>query len=310
MKRRLLGAGGVSALLAAIVVTAVVAVTRTDEVASVAGHPVTRDELAFHMSRLAPAVLNEQGSTGTLRQRALDEIKHDKTLLIVAQEQGLLGSVDHDDFLAEVDAENEARATADTVYGVTSFSPEEYYTHRMTDLTTALEKKLGATGGPLAVPDAEVRAAFDADRSSWSANATRYTYSTLVVPDSAAARAKVAASRTLKAAGVPGARYSTATHDGSVATGLNGHDQEVMAVLGTLDPGQISAPVAGGGQVTYYQLDSETVDADAAFAAYSSRIRQSLLGEKFTQFLQRRVDATDMDVDRAAVDAVNPEDVR
>ncbi|XVU28018.1 peptidylprolyl isomerase [Actinoplanes sp. CA-054009] len=293
--------------MAAIVVTAVFFGSRTDEVADVAGHPVTRDELSFHMARLAPEVLNENGGTATLRQRALDEIKHDKTLLILAKEQGLIDSVDHADFLASVDAENKSRAGADTVYGLKNFSPEEYYTHRLTDLTTALEKKLSATGGPLAVTEAETRKAFDADPSKWSANATTYKYSTLTLPSTA----PVTPTGSLRALSkVAGARFATATYDGSTPTSLNGHDQEVAAVLGKLKPGQISPPVAGAGQVTYYQLDSETVDQDAAFTAYSSRIRQSLIGEKFTQYLQRRVDGTDMDVDHSAVDAVNPEEVQ
>ncbi|MFF5075734.1 hypothetical protein ACFY36_01675 [Actinoplanes sp. NPDC000266] len=305
MRRLLLWGGAAVVVLGAIVFFLI---PRTDQVADVAGHPVTRDELSFHMARLAPAVLNENGDTATLRQRALDEIKHDKTLLILAKEQGLIDSVDHDDFLASVDSENNSRAGADTVYGLKSFSPEEYYTHRLTDLTTALRKKLSATGGPLAVTDAEARKAFDADPSAWSANATVYKYSTLILPSSAARIAPTGSLRALSK--VAGARFATATYDGSATTSLNGHDQEVAAVLGTLSPGQISAPVAGAGQITYYQLDSETVDKDAAFTAYSSRIRQSLIGEKFTQYLQRRVDGTDMDVDRSAVDAVNPEEVQ
>ena len=106
---------------------------------------------------------------------------------ILAKEQGLIDSVDHADFLAELADENEPRAKAvaegRTVYGVTEFSPEEYYSHRLTELTTGLKKRLGAEAGdPLRVTDSDVRHAFDADRDAWSANATTYTYSKLVVP--------------------------------------------------------------------------------------------------------------------------------
>ena len=312
--RRWYGIGGALTAMAALVVT-VALIPRTEEVASVGGHPVTRDEVLFHMSRVAAAVTNELGGAddggALLRQRALDEIRHDKTLLILAQEQGLLDSVDHDDFLADVEEENDSRARArdsgEVVYGVTEFAPAEYWTKRLTDLTTALEKKLGATGGPAAVTDAEVRAAFDADRDDWSANATTYEYSTLVVR----ASARLTAPASLQdAAGVPGARLTTGTYDGSASTGRNGHDQDLLAVLTTLRPGQVSAPQPGAGEVTYYQLDSRTVDEDAAFTAYAPRIRQSLTTEKFSQYLQRRVAATDMDVDSAAVDDITPEDAQ
>lgn len=312
-KRLFWGAGLGSVLVAGVVVAFAVLGTRTDEVASLNGNAVTRAEVLFHMGRLAPEVDNELGGADDggklLRQRALDEIRHDKALLILAREQGLIDSVDHDDFLASVDDENASRSAAraggDVVYGVTEFAPEEYYGKRITDLTTALEKKLSATGGPVAATDAEVRAAFDADRGEWSANATTYAYSTLVVPASAA----VGKPRALRdAAGVPGARLTTGTYDGGAATGLNGHDQELLAVLTTLQPGQVSAPQPGPGEVTYYQLDRRTVDEDAAFTTYAPRIRQSLVTEKFSQYLQRRAAAVDMDVDQAAVDAITPED--
>jgi hypothetical protein len=83
-----------------------------------------------------------------------------------------------------------------------------------------------------------------------------------------------------------------------------------MAVLGKLAPGRISAPVMGTGQITYYELDSKKIDEDKAFADYRRRIRQSLVEEKFDQFLQRRVGNSDIDVDTSAVDAINAEDVQ
>lgn len=339
---------GVCIALAALVVAAVTMLSHrtseASEVASLDGHPVTRDELLFHMRRLAPTVQNELrnkyhlrgaidwnakagGKTALqrLETRALDEIWRDKTTLVLAKEQGLVDSVDHADFLAELAQENESRAKAiaagETVYGVAQFSPEEYYTHRLTELTTSLRKRFSAdSGDPLSVTDAEVRRAFDADRDAWSANATTYTYSQLVVPVPAGASAdyaadlqrRVAAADRLAAVAArePGAKLTTGAYDGSGSTGLNAHDQDLMTVLGTLTPGQISAPVTGTGQITYYELEHKTVDEDKAFADYSRRIRQSLVEEKFDQFLQRRVDHSDIEVDTGAVDAINAEDVQ
>ncbi|WP_305916113.1 hypothetical protein [Nonomuraea turcica] len=327
---------GVVTALAALVVAGVMLTHRSGEVASIDGHAVTRDELLFHMQRLAPQVQNElriQGGTAwttkagdrtalrRLAARALDEIRRDKTTLVLAKEEALIGSADHADFLAELAGENERRANAvargEVVYGLVEFSPEEYYSHRLTELTTALKQRLGKkAGGPLRVTDADVRQAFDADRDAWSANATTYTYAKLVVPvpdgapqDYAAGlqRRVAAADRLAEVADrEPGAELTTATHRGG---GSAVHDQDLMAVLGKLAAGQISAPVPGTGQITYYELNGKTVDEDAAFAEYSRRIRQSLIEEKFAQFLQRRVDNSDIKVDTAAVDAINAEDV-
>lgn len=346
MSRRaamLLGGVGIIAV-AALVATGVALGHRTDQVAAIDGHPVTRDELIFHMRRLAPVVRNElrneyrlpapidwtakAGDKTALRRltdRALEEIWRDKATLILAKEQGLVDSVDHADFLAELAEENERRAEAidngETIYGLTEFSPEEYYSHRLTELRTSLKKRLSATAGdPLWVSEEEVRRAFDADREAWSANATRYAYSKLVVPVPADAppdyvtslhRRVAAAGRLADAAArEPGARLTTATHDGRSPTAPNSPDRDLVAVLRTLAPGQISGPVAGTHQITFYQLDGKTVDERAALADYSRRIRQSLIDEKFTQFLQRRVDDSAIEVDTAAVDAINPEDVQ
>ncbi|MFI7703870.1 hypothetical protein [Nonomuraea sp. NPDC049480] len=328
---------GVVTALAALVVAGVALTHRTDEVASIDGHAVTRDELLFHMRRLEPRVQNElrnqnqlqgpiartgQTALQRLAARALDEIWRDKTTLVLAKEEGLIDSADHAGFLAELAGENERRANAiargEVVYGLAEFSPEEYYSHRLAELTTALKQRLGKKAGdPLLVTDADVRRAFDADRDAWSANATTYTYAKLVVPvpDGASAdyaarlqRRVAAADRLAEVADrVPDAKLTTATHRGG---GSAVHDRDLMAVLGTLAAGQISAPVPGTGQITYYELNGKTVDEDAAFAEYSRRIRQSLIEEKFNQFLQRRVDNSDIQVDTAAVDAINTEDVQ
>ncbi|MGP3961165.1 hypothetical protein ACTWPT_34720 [Nonomuraea sp. 3N208] len=330
-RRAVVLVAGVVTALAALLITGVVLTQRTDEVASIDGYAVTHDELLFHMRRLAPQVQNELRVRGAkagdetalqrLAARALDEIRRDKTTLVLAKEEGLIGSAGHADLLAELAVENERRADAvargEVVYGLVEFSPEEYYSHRLTELTTALKQRLSKKAdGPLRVTDADVRQAFDTDRDAWSANATTYTYSKLVVPVPEGASAdytaglqrRVAASDRLAeiADGEPGAKLTTATHHGG---GSAVHDQDLMAVLGKLTPGQISAPVPGTGQITYYELNRKIVDENAAFAEYSRRIRQSLIEEKFNQFLQRRVDNSDLKVDTAAVDAINTEDV-
>ncbi len=333
-------------VLAALVVTAVTTIGghhRTDEVASMDGHPVTRDELLFHMRRLAPTVQNElrtayhlqaaftwNAKTGDrtalqrLETRALDEIREDKTTFVLAKEQKLVDSVDYADLAAERTKENESRAQAiaagQTVYGVTEFSPEEYYTHRLTELTTSLKARLSKNSGdPLHVTDAEVRKAFDADPDAWSANATTYTYTQLVVqvPDGAAKDFATGLQRRVKAAGhlkalkgEPDAELTTATYGGSGATGLSTHDQDLMSVLGKLKPGQVSGPVKGTGQITYYELDRKKTDGDKAFTEYAQRIRQSLVAKKFDTYLQRRVDDASMDVDTSAVAAINVKDVQ
>lgn len=324
MKKLLLLAGLGVAVVAATV-TGVVLTRPADTVATVAGHDVTRDELVFHMRLLAPAVQDEirngfrlpgavdwgaeyGGQTGVQRlsTAALDRIRADKVTFVVAREQGIDVAVDYPDFLDELAAENKRRASAvakgEVVYGVTEFSPDEYYSHRLTEIKTALAKRLA-----LPVSDNEVKAAFAADREAWSANATTYAYSRLVVRSPTAdLRRRVAGAKRLADVASAGT-LTRATWSGG---GLNTHDQDLAAVLGKLAPGQISAPVPGTGQVTYYQLDSRRVDEAKAFTAYAGRIRQSLADQKFGQYLQRRVDASPLRADTAAVTSITSEDLQ
>jgi hypothetical protein len=282
----------VAAVVAAGVVGFVV-VRPGDQVATVDGHAITRDELAFHMRRLSTT------TKGDLRAQALAEAERDKVLLLIANEQGLVDSVDHADFMKSVDQENARRADAErkgeVVYGLTEFSPEEFYGKRIADLTTELRKRQP-------VSDAEVRTAFDKDPGAWSANATTYAYSKLIVPRPVA----VAGDLSAVAKRYPAARLSRATYQPG---GVSAHDQELLAMLTALRPGQISKPVPGGGEVTYYQLDRRIVDEDKAFAEYSPRIRLSLTGEKFSRLVEKRLASSDIKVDADAMADVDAEEV-
>lgn len=347
LSRRVAAVSGAASLaVAALVVGTVTAFGGQDHgdvVASLDGHPVTREELLFHMDRLAPTVQNELRNTYAglktsfswntkagnrtalqrLETRALAEIREDKALLLLAQQQGLVGSVDFADLQAERTAENTSRAEAvaagRTVYGVTDYSPHEYYGHRLTELATGLKDRLSKNSGdPLHVTDAEVRKAYDDDPDSWNANATTYTYTRLVVqvPGKAGADFDAKLTRRVKTAGdlsdvsgVADAEVTTDTYGGDGPTSVNTHDQDLMSVLGDLKPGEISEPQTGGGQITYYQLDSKKTDDDKAFSDYRSRIRQSLVEKKYDRYLQRRASDASMHVDHSAMAAINAKDV-
>lgn len=282
---------GVGIVIAALVVTGFALAQRTNEVGSLDGHPVTRAELAFHVQRHEP----------------LDELWRDKTTLVLATEQGLDVPVDHEEILTAMEEENDRRAAAvangEVVYGLTEFSLDEYYSHLLTEVRTALKQRLGAReGDPLWVTEADVRRAFDADRDKWSAGATTYRYSKLVVsrPDAALQR-QVAAADRLADLALPRAELTTGTYDAS-QTGMVAQDQDLAGLLDHLDRGEISAPVVGTDEITYYQLDDETVDENVAFTKYAKRIRQSLVDEKFDQYVQRRIAASDRQLDSNAKD--------
>ncbi|MFD2081816.1 discoidin domain-containing protein [Actinopolymorpha cephalotaxi] len=329
------------ALVVAASTASVAAADRTDraeKVASVDGHPVSRDELLFHMRRLAPAVQNElhhkyhlkgtvdwdarvgdRSALERLTSRALEEIRRERATILLADRYGLDVPVGYQAFQAELAAENhrraEAAATGRPVHGPRRFTAEEYYSHRLTEVRTALKKRLAAKpGGPLGVSDADVRHAYDADRRAWSANATTYRYTRLVVavPKGASAEATARLKREVTTSGhladsagkLRGAELTTGTFHGRSA-GPSAHDQELAGVLGRLAPGRISAPVTGANQLTFYELRSRTVDEKAALKAYSPRIRQSLVDRKFAALLRQQEKNTKVEADNTAIAAVD-----
>ncbi|GAA2760376.1 hypothetical protein GCM10009872_57370 [Actinopolymorpha rutila] len=306
--------------------------------ASVDGHPVTRGELLFHMSRLAPTVQNELRNTYHLKgaitwdarvgdrtalerlfSRALEEIQRDKATLVLADRYGLDVPVDYQAFRTELAAENNQRAAAaaknETVYGLSRFTAGEYYSHQLAEITTVLKKRLRTKqGDPLRVSDADVRRAFHADPEAWSANATSYRYTRLLVPVPKGASAKATAhlKREVTASGhlaevagkLRGAKLTTGAFHGRSA-GPSAYDQELVGVLGRLAPGRISAPIVGADELTFYELRSRTVDEKAALKTYSQRIRQSLVDRKFATFVPRQVKRAGLHVDTAAIAGID-----
>jgi hypothetical protein len=310
-------------------------------VATVSGEPVTRNELLFHMDRLAPTVQNalqvETGETGAaidwaadingtpaltrLREAALEEIVTDKTLLMLAEENGSADPVDFDDLVVAMNDENAARQSAvargETVYGLTAFTLDEYYSHTLTEARTALLETLSeGDDAPLAVTAAEVETYFAANRTDWQANATTYSYSVLVVPvaDTAAVNA---VQHTVDAAGnvaaatstIPGSILATATLGGDVPIGPGGRDQEILTQLRALAVGQLSAPVVVDAQATFYQLDAVSIDDERAFKTYSSRIEQTLREQSFDALLAERIHQNAVTENDKALDSITPEEL-
>lgn len=331
----------VAALVALVAVTTVVVVRRDpDVVATVDGHPITRDELVFHMRLLRPAVQNElqvalrsggveldwdaehDGRTGveTLRERALAQAVADKELLLVALDLGLVEGVDFATIEAARASENGQRerdlGSGEVVYGLTEFGQAEFYARTLTEVRTQVGEQLSADPeDPLHVTQDEVRAAYESRPEDWSADATTYALTRLVVPvegDREAARRVLTdqlADRpdlTAVAASWPGATLAAETLTGSAAA-MTPPQRETLQLISGLAAHAMTAPVDDGGRLVVLRLDEALVDADRALAEYGSRIGARLLDDKLDGFLSRRTDDSEIVVDRTALATINLE---
>lgn len=340
-RRRVLVVVVAAVVVATGAVTAAWALSGPDDVASIAGHPVSAAEVAFHLRLLRPTVQNQiqvqRGTTaerldwdaevdGTtarrvLEGRVLDEIAQDKTVFIVAHELGLVDYVDFSGFESALADENASRARdlagGEIVFGLTSFTPAEYYSHTVTDLRTRMQTALSEdVSDPLYVTDRELTDYYRAHAGDWAANATRYKLTRLTVPvtgDREAVRTDLAAKLqgtpdlTAVAAGYPGSAVQVRTLDAADATRPTVPDQEALQQVAGLATGQVTAPLDDGGSLVVWRVDVKTVDDARALSLYASRIRAAVVAEKFDAYLAQRVSDSDIVVDYSQMDRIERE---
>lgn len=339
-------------IVAAMTVVAVMAVALvvdsagSDEeiVGHVDDHPITRDEVAFHMSLQLRAVQNrlqvEHGLTGpwdweqpvdgvparqVLQDAALEQLTRDKQVFLLAQELGLIESADHATLLEAMTEENAARGEAvargEVVYGTVEFGQREFYATVLTELETQIARTLSAEpDGELYVSRAEIEARYLAEPENWTANVARYRTQRLRVPlpeDSAeraglheALRAELGIGTLADvAAAFPGSDLAEEIIDGSQQVSLRGPDRDVLTHLTDLETGQRTDAVEREGHLIVYELTGREVNSDEALEAYATRIREALLAEKFEDLLSARIGASDIDVDHATVRSIDMEEL-
>lgn len=335
-------AGAATAVTGALI--AVVAVTSAGaaptNVGTIDGAPVTSDELLFHMERVRPAIENEVlVATGSatvdwsaplgettaidrLRTAALDEVARDRVVFELGFEHGLIPYEDFDGFEAALAETNTTRAAqlaeGEVVYGLTSFRAQEFYGRTVNDLRTKLASASGADGDPVvSIDDAQVTAYFDAHTEDWTVNASTYALTRIAVP--LASTTAEALAQQLVSTGVDAtlaqyrdASLSTSTLDGATGVlddGSRTPDPRLVAELPSLPVGAFASPVVEQGQHVVYRIDDITVDRDAAFAAYASRIRALLASDAIDALIASRVAAQDRQIDSNALHQLTMEDM-
>ncbi|MDF2989857.1 MAG: hypothetical protein K0S37_371 [Microbacterium sp.] len=313
----LAGSVAAAALIAGVsTVAAALAPTGDRVVATIDGADVTRAELEFHMQRVRATVQNGSGTSGpasrgtavtdaALRDVALGEIERDRALLALAREHGLTDLRSFADLEAAREATNARRAdqvaNGEIVYGLTSFTLDEFRSRTLTGLRTDLIDALSTADGgtaELAVTDDEVDAYFAAHAEEWAAAATTYRSTRLEIPAEAgldeaqvAELAASAASLEQAAAAVPGASASPVVIDAEGRSGDLALSPDVIAQLRELAPGATTTPQTHRGGWAVYRLDEASVDEQAALATYATRIRAVLTEARFDELLDARVAA-------------------
>ncbi|WP_411348440.1 hypothetical protein [Paenibacillus sp. WLX2291] len=317
----------VATILSAVLLLTVVLTVRaldnaSSKVAVINGSEVTDQELSFYMRQLRSQVQNEwqqrhgqivtaqdwtiqqngQSPLQLLQQRALDEIKRDKALLLTAQKQGLIGGISYADITADMEQENQRRAqdiaSGNIVYGLSSFTPESYYSHLLTALRTELKKRLGQQDGdPLYVSDDEVQQYFDQHPEDWTAGVSKYELTRLTVPADQqhktnlqphlyADMQRLSFVQLQQKYGVHDSEKVTLSPEGSISQAS--YNNELINQLQTATDTKAPILIETSKGFEVYRLDHTAVDKQAALQTYKVQIAATLQEQRLDAYIQHQ----------------------
>ncbi|MCJ1708829.1 peptidylprolyl isomerase [Microbacterium sp. VKM Ac-2923] len=283
--RRLSRTGLAIALVAAGVIAVVVGVgagsAASDATPRIDDVQVSDAELALGTVRAERA-----GADGSDPNAGLDALRDDFALFAVARSVGASDVTRPDDILGVLDDVNDQRASSASaggvLYGPVTYEAASFYGKSLSDIRQATLARLESGAAGVDVSDAEVRARFDADPGQWADAATSYRLTRVEVPTAADGSPDAAVSEAIRvgdAARVFGTSPGEAvivTAEQLAAATLS--PEATAAIVGAAD-GALLGPFSERGGWVAYRLDGRSVDTEAAYTHYATRIRAVLVDE-------------------------------
>lgn len=310
-----------------------------DEVATVDEHAISQQELTFYMQQLRPKIQNEfqtkyqrplskedwykkvDGTTpmDQLQQQALAQIVKDKTLLIVGKQQHLIEHIDYADIIQAMNTENKSRTEAisrgEIVYGLTSFTPQSYYSHLLTSLRTELKKKLSQSpNDPLYIDNKDAYAYFNAHQADWTVNATTYEMTKLHIPSTQQQKAttlqqitqdlqqNMSLTMIQNKYKLPQKIAETITPDSN--TSQNSYQNELIMKLRNTDDASKPIFIETKQGFDLYQLEHTAINKEEAFKQYQAQITQTLLEDRLNTYLKHVQQSLPVTVDQPKISTV------
>ncbi len=285
-------------------------------VAEFDGYPISDREMDFYRELVRSDVLNYyqanyevnalehpddayDGMTPGQKweEMALARLQEDKCLMILGYEQGLIGFADFTSFEDAWNSENKARAAAvqngEIVYGMTSFTEEEYLAHFLANLRIALEKQLSASeGDSLYVTEEEIRTAYEADQTLWDADATTLCVTDYYVMQSddltalEEVRESIMSGMDAEPSDAVNVREWTFTGDSYSADYHRCY--EIRSAADEMAEGELREVMDEIGYHLIY-LASKEVDHEAAYESYRETIRSYVLDTKFQVYYEQEL---------------------
>lgn len=242
---------------------------------AVDGIRFTSDELDLAAERA------HRSGGGRDEDAAIETLRDDLALFTAARSLGVSDITRPSDILALLDDVNadrrETARSGGVVYGPVSYDARSFYGKTLTDIRQAAVTALSEGAGDATIDETVVRERFDSDRASWALAATSYHFTSATRADDGDAPAAVAGWDAVASGAAMSPLTLTATEIESGAI-----SPDAAATLASAEPGDVIGPIPAAGELTYLRLDSTTVDADAAYDHYRSRIRAQLHEEQLS----------------------------
>ncbi|GGA26465.1 peptidyl-prolyl cis-trans isomerase [Paenibacillus physcomitrellae] len=327
---------------------------------TVDGEPVTAQEYRLLMNREKSAVTNAfnakygaedqpdywthdfggESPLQALKQRTDKAAAESKTIQRLAREQGLIGDISFSRLLADWQTLNRQRSqnlqTNQPVYGLTSFTLDQYYDYYMNHLKQQLQEKLG--DNTLKPAEQDIKTYYDAhpqlfqsrdeydvqlisipygeaDKTAALQEANRVLQSLDAgkSPAEAALQAKDAAfsKQTLKAASASEASGSSdpsapAPESSSGGSGIIFQTKDILsAAAAKMQAGQHSSVLDDGSAYILLQLDSVRRNQPTPLEEVQDQIQEQLLRDHFDAYIRSAVQAAKVNIQPTSYDAIS-----
>ncbi|MGP4038743.1 peptidylprolyl isomerase [Gracilibacillus sp. D59] len=262
-----------------------------------------------------------------LKEQALAEAVKAKIELSLARDHELINFVSYDELLEHLQKENEKRQKAiskgEVVYGLASFSENQYYRHVIKNIRLNLKEILSRNeSDPLYPTEKELQSSFNQNLDEWSDKKYAYTIHKISIPyhDSASMKnAEVKAKKALshlengKSFEEVSREYNednkilSQTMSDETSRGEKRSTVNLRTAVESLEVGDFSNTIIHeNGSYNIIKLVNKESGDTEVYQENKDLIRNMVVDEKYDKYIQELTDNAEITINQSNYDKVNP----
>ncbi|QGH36125.1 hypothetical protein GI584_19650 [Gracilibacillus salitolerans] len=271
---------------------------------------------------------NGENPMELLKEKALREAIKAKLELSLAREYKLINFVSYDELLEHLQEENERRQEAisdgEVIYGLASFSENQYYRHIIKNIRLNLKDKLSRhENDPLYPTQKELQISFNDHFDEWTNKRYAYTIHKISIPyqDSASMQnAEVKAEKALSdlESGKSFEEVSKLYNEDNKVLSQTISDENnrgerlstvnLLMTVESLDVNEFSKTVIHeNGSYNIIKLVDQMSGDEEAYQENIDLVRNMVVDEKYDDYIQELIDKAEISINQSNYDTVNLE---